>query len=204
MLLNILPQNIVARMRAGEAVIADRFDYATILFSDLVGFTALASGFSPDRILEILSTVFESFDHAVREHGLEKIKTIGDAYMVAGGLPEPLPEHTHRVAALAIEMLDIVQRVCARLDIDLKVRIGIHVGPVVAGVIGTHKFIYDVWGDTVNTASRMESFGAPGRIHVSGETYGVLRHDFEFEPRGPLEIKGKGAMETYFLLGRAR
>ncbi len=204
LLLNILPQNIVARMRAGEAVIADRFDYATILFSDLVGFTALASGFSPDRILEILSTVFESFDHAVREHGLEKIKTIGDAYMVAGGLPEPLPEHTHRVAALAIEMLDIVQRVCARLDIDLKVRIGIHVGPVVAGVIGTHKFIYDVWGDTVNTASRMESFGAPGRIHVSGETYGVLRHDFEFEPRGPLEIKGKGAMETYFLLGRAR
>jgi adenylate cyclase len=204
LLLNILPQNIVARMRAGEAVIADRFDYATILFSDLVGFTALASGFSPDRILEILSAVFESFDVAVQEQGLEKIKTIGDAYMVAGGLPEPLPDHTHRVAALAIEMLSIVQRMRARLDIDLKVRIGIHVGPVVAGVIGTHKFIYDVWGDTVNTASRMESFGAPDRIHVSAETYDVLRHDFEFERRGPLEIKGKGAMETYFLMGRAR
>ena len=204
LLLNILPQNVVARMRAGEAVIADRFDYATILFSDLVGFTALASGFSPDRILEILSAVFESFDVAVQEQGLEKIKTIGDAYMVAGGLPEPLPDHTHRVAALAIEMLSIVQRMRARLDIDLKVRIGIHVGPVVAGVIGTHKFIYDVWGDTVNTASRMESFGAPDRIHVSAETYDVLRHDFEFERRGPLEIKGKGAMETYFLMGRAR
>jgi adenylate cyclase len=204
LLLNILPQNVVSRMRAGEAVIADRFDYATILFSDLVGFTALASGFSADRILEMLSTVFESFDLAVREHGLEKIKTIGDAYMVAGGLPEPLPNHTHRVATLAIEMLDIVERMRARLDIDLKVRIGIHVGPVVAGVIGTHKFIYDVWGDTVNTASRMESFGAPGRIHVSAETYDVLRHDFKFEPRGPLEIKGKGAMETYFLMGRAR
>src|SRR5215472_2103346 len=204
LLLNILPQNVVARMRAGEAVIADRFDCATILFSDLVGFTMLATGFSADRILEILSGVFESFDVAVQKQGLEKIKTIGDAYMVAGGLPEPLPDHTHRVAALAIEMLDIVERMRARLDIDLKVRIGIHVGPVVAGVIGTHKFIYDVWGDTVNTASRMESFGAPGRIHVSAETYDVLRHDFEFEPRGPLEIKGKGAMETYFLMGRAR
>ena len=191
-------------MRAGEAVIADRFDHATILFSDLVGFTVLASSFAPDRILELLSSVFESFDRAVQEQGLEKIKTIGDAYMVAGGLPEPLPDHTRRVAALAIEMLDIMQRMRARLDVDLKVRIGIHVGPVVAGVIGTHKFIYDVWGDTVNTASRMESFGAPGRIHVSAETYGVLCHDFEFEPRGPLEIKGKGAMETYFLVGRAR
>ena len=204
LLLNILPQNIVARMRAGEAVIADRFDHATILFSDLVGFTVLASSFAPDRILELLSSVFESFDRAVQEQGLEKIKTIGDAYMVAGGLPEPLPDHMRRVAALAIEMLDIMQRMRARLDVDLKVRIGIHIGPVVTGVIGTHKFIYDVWGDTVNTASRMESFGAPGRIHVSAETYGVLRHDFEFEPRGPLEIKGKGAMETYFLVGRAR
>jgi adenylate cyclase len=204
LLLNILPQNVVARMRAGEAVIADRFDYATILFSDLVGFTALASGFSPDRILEILSTVFEMFDLAVRERGLEKIKTIGDAYMVAGGLPEPSPDHTHRVATLAIEMLDIARRMRTRLDVDLKVRIGIHAGPVVAGVIGTHKFIYDVWGDTVNIASRMESFGVTSRIHVSAEIYGVLRHDFKFEPRGPLEIKGKGAMETYFLVGRAR
>jgi adenylate cyclase len=124
--------------------------------------------------------------------------------MVAGGLPEPLPDHAHRVAALAIDMLDIVQRTRARLDVDLKARIGIHTGPVVAGVIGRHKFIYDVWGDTVNTASRMETFGAPSRIHVSGETYSVLRDEFAFEPRGPLEIKGKGAMETYFLLGRAR
>jgi adenylate cyclase len=204
LLLNILPQTIVTRMRKGEAIIADRFDDATILFSDLVGFTALASGLSPDRILEMLSSVFERFDVAVQERGLEKIKTIGDAYMVAGGLPEPLPDHAHRVAALAIDMLDIVQRTRARLDIDLKARIGIHTGPVVAGVIGRHKFIYDVWGDTVNTASRMETFGAPSRIHVSGETYSVLRDDFAFEPRGPLEIKGKGAMETYFLLGRAR
>jgi class 3 adenylate cyclase len=204
LLLHILPQNVVTRMRNGETVIADRFDDATILFSDLVGFTALASGFSPDRILEILSSVFETFDVAVREHGLEKIKTIGDAYMVAGGLPEPLPDHAHRTAALAIDMLDIVQRTRATLGIDLKARIGIHTGPVIAGVIGTHKFIYDVWGDTVNTASRMETFGVPGRIHVSREIYRVLRDDFAFESRGPLEIKGKGAIETYFLLGRAR
>jgi class 3 adenylate cyclase/CheY-like chemotaxis protein len=204
LLLNILPQNVVTRMRNGETIIADRFDDATILFSDLVGFTALASGFSPDRILEILSSVFEGFDAAVQAHGLEKIKTIGDAYMVAGGLPAPLPDHAQRTAALAIDMLDIVQRTRASLGIDLKARIGIHTGPVVAGVIGRHKFIYDVWGDTVNTASRMESFGAPGRIHVSGETYRLLRDDFAFEPRGPLDIKGKGAMETYFLMGRAR
>lgn len=204
LLLNILPQTIVTRMRNGEAIIADRFNDATILFLDLVGFTALASGLSPDQILEMLSSVFERFDVAVQERGLEKIKTIGDAYMVAGGLPEPLPDHAHRVAALAIDMLDIVQRTRARLDVDLKARIGIHTGPVVAGVIGRHKFIYDVWGDTVNTASRMETFGAPSRIHVSGETYSVLRDEFAFEPRGPLEIKGKGAMETYFLLGRAR
>jgi class 3 adenylate cyclase len=204
LLLNILPQNVVTRMRNGETIIADRFDDATILFSDLVGFTALASGFPPDRILEILSSVFEGFDVAVQAHGLEKIKTIGDAYMVAGGLPEPLPDHAQRMAALAIDMLDIVQRTRASLGIDLKARIGIHTGPVVAGVIGKHKFIYDVWGDTVNTASRMESFGVPGRIHVSGETYRLLRDDFAFEPRGPLDIKGKGAMETYFLMGRAR
>jgi adenylate cyclase len=203
LLLNILPQNVVTRMRNGEAIIADRFADATILFSDLVGFTALASGFSPDRILEILSMVFASFDRAVHEHGLEKIKTIGDAYMVAGGLPEPLPDHARRVGKLAIDMLDIVQRTRVTLDIDLRTRIGIHTGPVVAGVIGTHKFIYDVWGDTVNTASRMETFGAPGRIHVSAETYCILRDDFAFEPRGPLEIKGKGSMETYFLLHSA-
>ena len=201
LLLNILPQTVVMRMRSGEAVIADRFPEATILFSDLVGFTALATRLSPDRILEILSTVFSRFDHAVAAHGLEKIKTIGDAYMVAGGLPEPLPDHARRVADLALDMLDIVQRTRASVDIDLRARIGIHNGPVVAGVIGTHKFIYDVWGDTVNTASRMETFGEPNRIHVSTEMRRALGDDFLFEPRGPLEIKGKGVMETYFLLG---
>jgi class 3 adenylate cyclase len=204
LLLNILPLNVVTRMRNGEAPIADLFDDASILFSDLVGFTTLASGFTPERILEILSTVFERFDEAVSRHGLEKIKTIGDAYMVAGGLPEPLPDHVAKVADLAIDMIDIVHRTRLSLDIDLRVRIGIHTGPVVAGVIGAHKFIYDVWGDTVNTASRMETFGAPDRIHLSAETQRVLVGRFAFEPRGTLEIKGKGAMQTYFLLHRLR
>jgi len=200
LLLNILPQTVVTRMRNGESVIADRFGQATILFSDLVGFTVLSTGLPPDRILEILSTVFSQFDHAVAEHGLEKIKTIGDAYMVAGGLPEPLPDHAHRMASLALDMLEIIQRTRASLNIDLRARIGVHTGPVVAGVIGAHKFIYDVWGDTVNTASRMETFGAPGRVHISAETRRVLGDAYLFESRGPLEIKGKGVMETYFLL----
>jgi len=143
-------------------------------------------------------------DRLALEHGVEKIKTIGDAYMVAAGVPEPQADHVLRIVTLAPRMLEMVDVVAKETGLKLQARIGIHTGPIVAGVIGTHKFVYDVWGDTVNTASRMESFGASGRIHVSAETYDVLRHDFEFEPRGPLEIKGKGAMETYFLMGRAR
>jgi class 3 adenylate cyclase len=200
LLLNILPQTIVTRMRNGEATIADRFDDVTILFADLVGFTVLATGLPPSKVLEILSAMFSRFDRAVAARGLEKIKTIGDAYLVAGGLPEPMPDHALRIADLAVEMIEIVRTTRAALNIDLKTRIGIHTGPVVAGVIGTHKFIYDVWGDTVNTASRMESFGAPDRIHVSAEARRVLGDAYAFEARGPMEIKGKGIMETYFLL----
>jgi adenylate cyclase len=152
-------------------------------------------------LVDFLNRVFSRFDAAASRLGVEKIKTIGDAYMVAGGLPEPLPDHTRRVAALALDMLAIVQGLRDSLRIDLEARIGIHTGPVVAGVIGGHKFIYDVWGDTVNTASRMETFGVTGCIHVSGETRRVLGEAFSFEPRGQLEIKGKGVMDTYFLLG---
>jgi adenylate cyclase len=201
LLLNILPQNIVSRMRNGEKIIADRYPEATILFCDLVGFTPLAAELPPHEVLEILSTVFSRFDRAVGEHGLEKIKTIGDAYMVAGGLPEPLPNHTKRAAKLALEMLTIVMELRDTLHINLKVRIGLHAGPVVAGVIGAHKFVYDVWGDTVNTASRMETAGATGRIHISSEARRALGDAFHVEPRGQLRIKGKGMMETYFLLG---
>jgi class 3 adenylate cyclase/CheY-like chemotaxis protein len=201
LLLNILPHSIVTRLRNGETVIADQFAEVTILFSDLVGFTKLATTLPPARVLEILSTTFSHFDRAVAKLGLEKIKTIGDAYMVAGGLPVVAVEHARRVADLALEMLDIMNSVRASLQIDLQARIGIHTGPAVAGVIGTHKFIYDVWGDTVNTASRMETFGAPGQVHVSAQTRHILGDAYAFEPRGPLDIKGKGMMDTYFLLG---
>ena len=202
LLLNILPQSIVARMRQGETMIADRFSEVTILFCDLVGFTALAVRLPPGRTIELLSLIFSGFDRLAAEHGLEKIKTIGDAYMVAGGLPEPRPGHAAAVAGMALRMLDIVRAASRSVGHELQVRIGIHTGAVVAGIIGTHKFIYDVWGDTVNTASRMETHGMPGRIHVSAATRLALGDQFLLEPRGLLEIKGKGAMETYFLLGR--
>jgi adenylate cyclase len=201
LLLNILPQSIVSRMRNGEAVIADRHADATILFVDLVGFTSLSTQYSPDKVLDLLTKIFGLFDTAVTAHGLEKIKTIGDAYMVAGGLPEPVSDHTSRAAELAIEMLAIVRQLRDSQQIDLQARIGIHAGPVIAGVIGARKLMYDVWGDTVNTASRMETFGAPDRIHVSTEIRRVLGEAFSFEPRGKLDIKGKGMMETYFLIG---
>jgi adenylate cyclase len=201
LLLNILPQSIVSRMRNGETVIADRHEDATILFVDLVGFTSLSTQYPPDKVLDILSKIFARFDGAVAAHGLEKIKTIGDAYMVAGGLPEPIADHTRRAAQLAIEMLAIVRQLRDSQQVDLKARIGIHTGPVIAGVIGVRKLMYDVWGDTVNTASRMETFGAADRIHVSAEMRCVLGEAFLFESRGELEIKGKGMMETYFLIG---
>jgi adenylate cyclase len=201
LLLNVLPKSVVTRMRNGETAIADHFENVTILFSDLVGFTALATGLPPGKLIDILSAVFSRFDRAVAGHGLEKIKTIGDAYMVAGGLPEPVDQHAARVADLALEMIEIVNSVRSAMRIELNVRIGINTGPVVAGVIGTHKFIYDVWGDTVNTASRMESFGAPGQVHVSTVTRLILGEAYSFQPRGPLDIKGKGVMDTYFLLG---
>jgi adenylate cyclase len=201
LLLNILPQSIVSRMRNGETVIADRHEDATILFVDLVGFTSLSTQYPPDKVLDILSKIFAGFDGAVAAHGLEKIKTIGDAYMVAGGLPEPIADHPRRAAQLAIEMLAIVRQLRDSQQVDLKARIGIHTGPVIAGVIGARKLMYDVWGDTVNTASRMETFGAADRIHVSAEMRCVLGEAFFFESRGELEIKGKGMMETYFLIG---
>ena len=201
LLLSILPHSVVTRMRNGETVIADHFAEVTILFSDLVGFTTLATRLPPARVLDVLSTIFSHFDRAVAERGLEKIKTIGDGYMVAGGLPVVTHDHAFRVADLALEILDIMNSLRTSLQIDLQARVGIHTGPVVAGVIGTHKFIYDVWGDTVNTASRMETFGAPGQVHVSAQTRHILGSAYAFEPRGPLDIKGKGMMDTYFLRG---
>jgi len=199
LLLNILPQSIVNRMRDGETTIADRVREATILFCDLVGFTTLSQEMSADRVIELLSKIFSTFDLLVAENGVEKIKTIGDAYMAAAGIPEAQADHAVRVAALSLQMLDAVDEIAGATDLKLQARIGIHSGPIVSGVIGTHKFAYDVWGDTVNTASRMESHSLPGRIQVSGETRAMLGDRFRFEPRGTINVKGKGPMETFFL-----
>jgi adenylate cyclase len=199
LLLNILPQSIVTRLRDGELVIADRITEATILFCDLVGFTELSQDLPPDRTIDLLTRIFSAFDRLAAEHGVEKIKTIGDAYMAAAGVPERQADHAIRIAMLAPRMLAAVDDIAKATDLKLQARIGIHTGPIVAGVLGTHKFVYDVWGDTVNTASRMESHSLPGRIQVSAATRNALGDRFTFEPRGTMEIKGKGMMETYFL-----
>jgi class 3 adenylate cyclase len=205
LLLNILPPSIADRLRGGETVIADRFDEMTVLFADCVGFTELSSYLSPAEVVVVLNEVFSMFDTLADRYGLEKIKTIGDAYMVVGGL-EPDPEgrsHVARVAEMALDMIDAVAAYRERTGSSLEVRIGMHAGPTVAGVIGLKKFIYDVWGDAVNTASRMESTGVPGRIQVSEQTQERLGSEFAFEPRGEIEIKGKGRLRTWFLVGRS-
>ena len=189
-------------MRKGETTIADRISEATILFCDVVGFTTLSQKLTPDRMIDFLSKIFSAFDRLAEEHAVEKIKTIGDAYMVAAGIPEAQSDHADRIAALAPRMLDAVAAIAQATDLALQARIGIHTGPIIAGVIGTHKFVYDVWGDTVNTASRMESHSLPGRIQVSDATRAALGNGFNLERRGVIEVKGKGMMETYFLNGR--
>jgi adenylate cyclase len=180
-------------------VIADRVAEATILFCDLVGFTTVSQDLPAERTIDFLSRIFSDFDRLAAEQGVEKIKTIGDAYMVAAGIPEAQTDHAERIAALAPRMLEAVAGVAAATALELQARIGVHTGPITAGVIGTHKFVYDVWGDTVNTASRMESQSLPGRIQVSAATRAALGNRFQLEPRGLIEVKGKGMMETYFL-----
>ena len=202
LLLNILPKSIVARLQRGEKVIADAVPDATILFADLVGFTNLSARLSAVRLVELLNSLFTDFDRLSRQFGLEKIKTIGDAYMVAGGLLDAQPDHVDAVAELSLAMLESVREAGRRIDEPLQIRIAIHTGPVVAGIIGTHKFIYDIWGDTVNTASRMESHGANNEINVSVATYLRLRDRFVFQPCGIIDLTGKGPMEAFFLRGR--
>jgi class 3 adenylate cyclase len=199
LLLNILPRRIVERMRRGETAIADRIAEATVLFSDLVDFTSLAARFSAEQTVALLGDIFSRFDALAARHGLEKIKTTGDGYMLAGGLPEARSDHAVAVAEMALAMLDAVETAGQTVGEPLQLRVGLNTGALIAGVLGTHKFVYDVWGDTVNTAKRMESYGLPGRIHVSAATRRALGDAFRLEPRAPLEIKGKGSMETYFL-----
>ena len=202
LLLNILPAPIAERLRRGERVIADRFDDVTLLFADIVDFTRISGEMSPIEVVALLNEMFSLFDELVDRHGLEKIKTIGDAYMVVGGLPDATDDHADRVADMALELTEQVSRMQPRSANAISFRIGLHVGPVVAGVIGAKKFIYDVWGDTVNTASRMESHGVPGRIQVTHAAYERLRPRYRFEPRGMVDVKGKGPMPTYLLVGR--
>jgi class 3 adenylate cyclase len=201
LLLNVLPEPIADRLRRGERLIADRFDDVTLLFADIVDFTRMSSGMSPDRLVTVLNEVFTVFDRLVEEHRLEKVKTIGDAYMVVGGMPEPLPGHCGRVASMALALAAAVESLEAARALGVRFRVGIHCGPVVAGIIGEKKFIYDVWGDTVNVASRMESTGVPGRIQVTSTVAERLQERFRLEPRGTIDIKGKGAMATWFLTG---
>ena len=199
LLLNILPRTVVDRIKQGATVIADRFENVTILFSDLVDFTSIAARLSPEETVSLLELIFCRFDTLAARYGVEKIKTTGDGYMVAGGLTEGRTDNVVATAEMALEMLDIVEAARRAVGEPLHLRIGLHTGGLVAGVIGTYKFAYDVWGDAVNTAKRMETYSLPGRIHVSASTRVALGDRFRFEPRGSLEVKGKGPMETYFL-----
>jgi class 3 adenylate cyclase/signal transduction histidine kinase len=199
LLLNILPQQIVGRLNGGETIIADRVDNVSVLFSDLVGFTSLSSELAPTRLVEYLNALFSRFDALAGELGVEKIKMIGDAYMAVAGVPEPRPDHAEAIARMALGMMEIVERGNETAEFPLKVRIGIHSGPVVAGIIGTHRFLYDIWGDTVNLASRLESLSLANRVQVSEATARLLAEGFDLEARGSIRVKGKGVVKTYFL-----
>ena len=198
LLLNVLPASIADKLKQQVGIIAERFDDASVLFADIVGFTPLSARLSPTELIESLNRVFSGFDELADHHKLEKIKTIGDGYMVAGGLIEQNADHLAAMATMALAMHENARKLNSEFG-GLSLRIGLQVGSVIAGVIGIRKFIYDVWGDTVNTASRLESHGAPGRTHVSEMVFERLQGRFAFEARGTIELKGRGPMNTYFL-----
>ena len=199
LLLNVLPQAIADRLKKESGIIADSYESVTVLFSDLVGFTELSQKLSAEKLVILLNEIFSRFDRAAGRQSLEKIKTIGDAYMVIGGAPIESENHTVRIIKLALNMLEIAKEVSLIYQIDISIRIGIHLGPVVAGIIGEKKFAYDLWGDTVNIASRMESHGIPNAIQVSETVYLATSDLFNYQKRTPIEIKGKGIMQTYIL-----
>jgi guanylate cyclase len=202
LLLNILPRSIADKLKATPQTIADAFTSASILFADVVDFTPMAERVSPVRVVQMLDQLFGHFDDLAERYELEKIKTIGDCYMAAAGIPSPRPDHARTLALMALDMLDAVRKHGAMGSLGFELRIGINSGPVVAGVIGRKRFLYDLWGDAVNTAGRMQTEGTPGRIQITRATYELLKDEFICESRGTVPVKGKGQMETWYLLGR--
>lgn len=200
LLLNVLPVEIAPRLKADNQTIADHFESASVLFADIVGSTPLFAEMEPGEAVDWLNEVFSLFDRIVEKHDLEKIRTIGDNYMVASGAPRSRPDHVQAIARLALEMSREVTTLAPRNGHNMQIRMGLNSGPLVGGVIGKTKFHYDLWGDTVNTASRMESHSKPGRIQINKSTFQLLKDDFECEPRGRIQIKGKGEMETWFVV----
>jgi class 3 adenylate cyclase len=201
LLLNVLPASIMARLREGETTIADDYPSVTVLFSDIVGFTPLAARHPAAEVIEMLDDLFSTFDAHVEERGLEKIKTIGDAYMAAGGLTDPDGDHALRVVDLGLAMLADVEHHATRWP-GVQLRIGVHTGPASGGIIGRRKFAFDLWGDTINVASRLEQHGLPGRVHISAPTWERVRHEFACELRGETELRGLGGQRTYLVVGR--
>ena len=201
LLLNILPRSIADRLKAQTQPIADQFDSASILFADVVDFTPWSERLLPAEVVGYLDRLFTHFDELAERHGLEKIKTIGDCYMVAAGVPTPRPDHARALALMALDMLEAMHSTDGVGHLGLELRVGINSGPVVAGVIGRKRFLYDLWGDAVNTASRMESHGTAGRIQITRATYALLADEFECEPRGTISVKGKGEIEVWYLIG---
>jgi guanylate cyclase len=201
LLLNILPRSIADRLKAQTQPIADQFDSASILFADVVDFTPWSERLPPAEVVGYLDRLFTQFDELAERHGLEKIKTIGDCYMVAAGVPTPRPDHARPLALMALDMLEAMHSTDGVGHLGLELRVGINSGPVVAGVIGRKRFLYDLWGDAVNTASRMESHGTAGRIQITRATYDLLADEFECEPRGTISVKGKGEIEVWYLIG---
>jgi guanylate cyclase len=202
LLLNILPRSIADKLKAKPQTISDSFNAASILFADVADFTPLAERVAPADLVQILDRLFGHFDALAERYNLEKIKTIGDCYMAAAGIPVPRPDHAQALALMALEMLDAVESHGAVGDLGFALRIGINSGPVVAGVIGRKRFLYDLWGDAVNTASRMQTEGTPGCIQITRATYELLKDEFVCEPRGTVAVKGKGQMETWYLVRR--
>lgn len=200
LLANMLPDSVAARLREDPSALAESFDAVTVLFGDLVGFTSLAATMSATELVRMLDGLFSRFDELAGEHGVEKVKTIGDAYMVVGGCPERSADHVERTAAMGLAMVAELRRFAGEHGLPLELRVGIHTGPVVAGVIGTRRFSFDLWGDTVNTASRMEHHGVPGRVQISTAARAALGDRFDVEERGPVSVKGKGEMRTFLLV----